>query len=349
MAASIPEAPTGRIPPWAKKVVPVFVSLLILYYYFHDENWQELWKACRNANLWVAMAAVAIPQLIFWLFEALIYDRHITWFHGPVPFWKLFWVRGAIYILQLINTSIGGGGIFLYLQRKTLMTWRKLLGIMLFRAGLTLWGIGVLMIPATLAVHYYGLADKIVLKLYVWWPLLIFGVFWMTEAWFVWHHKKNFGLSKIVVRNRESEFWTAFRTATRSQWLLTWAITLPPFILMLVGFYFATLAFGVKVPFIEFMVVSPLAVLIMDLPVAFGGFGTATLAWMTFFGEYGVEIEDDIKALTLFIPLARGITRALIGMASLRPALRDIYTLSLVSRKEEPEAPQAPALEEEEA
>jgi len=102
-------------------------------------------------------------------------------------------------------------------------------------------------------------------------------------------------------------------------------MALPPFILALVGYYFLTLAFGVKVPFLEFMVVSPLVVAIMDLPIAFGGFGTATVAWLTFFGDYGSE--TDIRALTLFLPVARGITRAGIGMVSLRPALKEIYSL----------------------
>ena len=104
-------------------------------------------------------------------------------------------------------------------------------------------------------------------------------------------------------------------------------------LLALVGMYFLTLAFGVRVPFLEFMVVSPIAVAIMDMPLAFAGFGTATLAWVIFFGDYGSA--ENIAALTLFLPFSRSICRAAIGLVSLRPALKDIYTLSLTSPKRE--------------
>jgi len=72
----------------------VVISLGILYYYFHDEDWNKIWEACKYANLALALLAIVIPQLIFWFFEALIYDRHLEWFHAPFPFWRFFWVRG---------------------------------------------------------------------------------------------------------------------------------------------------------------------------------------------------------------------------------------------------------------
>ncbi len=348
MSESIQQPLTGRIPPWAKKVVPVIVSLAILYYYFHNQNWTDIIDACRRANIYLAILAIFIPQIIYWFFEALIVDRHFEWFHGPFDLRKFFWVRGSIYILQFINTALSGGGYLLYLQRKTGITWARLMGIMLFRFGMTMWGICLFMIPATLAMHYYGLVEKIEINIYIWWFfLLVPGLFWMTEAWLFWHHKVNFRISRFVVRDRNSDFWTAFNKASRKRWLLTWAMTLPPFFLMMIGFYFLNLAFDVNVPFLEFMVVGPLAMIIMDLPIAFAGFGTATIAWKALFGDYGSDL--DIAALTLFLPFARAACRAMIGLVSLRPALRDIYTLSLTAPKTETAQQPAPAMEQEEA
>lgn len=315
-----------RVPSWAKKILPVFISFLILYYYFHDQDWQSIINACTRADMTIALAAVFIPQFVFWFFEVLVMDRLMTWFHKPFPAKEYFWARGAIYILQFVTAALGSGGILLYIQRKTGVSWQRLMGIMLFRVGLMLWGICIFMIIATLAMHYYGLAEKANLNMYVWWAILIFpGLLWMIQSWMTWHHNRMFGLSKLVVRNRESDFWTAFRMASKKQWFLTWAMTLPPFFLVIVGFYFLTLAFDVKVPLIEFMVLSPLALLIMDLPVAFAGFGTATVAWLIFFGDYGSE--DNIKALTLFLPFTRAAFRGLIAIVSLKPAIRDIYDM----------------------
>jgi len=325
MANSTSTSP-ARIPPWAKKVLPLLVSALILYYYFHDQDWLALWAATRRANLWLAVAAIVLPQVCFWVLDVYLTERTMVWFHGPFPLKNYFWVRGAIYILSIVNYGLSGGGVLLYLQRRGQISWRKLFGILLFRLGLAMWAIVLFLIPATLAMHYYGLAEKAKINLWVWWALLIFGLGWMIEAWFVWHHHLLFGLSKIVVRDRESEFWTAFRLATRGQWLWTGFLSLAPLLFFLLGYYALTWAFDVKVPFWLFMALSPLAMLIVDLPIAFSGFGTATLAWMTFFGDYGSP--EDIAALSLFLPMVTALCRALIGLVSLRPALADLATLS---------------------
>ncbi len=335
--AELEPFPAARIPGWIKRVVPVVVSALILYYYFRDQDWAGLWASVKGAHLVLGVLSLAAPQLLFWFFDVLIVERHLTWFHGPFSWRDYLWARGAIYILQLANTAVGGiGGVLLYIKRKSCITWKKLMGILLFRFGLTLWGIGIFMIPATLAIHHYGLADKVRLNLWAWWALLIFGVVYLVQSWVTWHHDKHFGLSKLVVRDKDSEFWTAFRTASRRQWFLTWAMALPPFFLMLAGFYFTALAFGIEIPLVEFMVLSPLFLLIMDLPIAFAGFGTATMAWMVFFGDYGSE--EAIAAVTLFIPFVRGASRSMIGLVSLSPAIKELDKLL------SPEPVQAPTV-----
>jgi len=108
---------------------------------------------------------------------------------------------------------------------------------------------------------------------------------------------------------------------------------------------FLALAFEVKVPFLQFMVFSPLVMLITDLPIAFAGFGTATLAWVIFFRDYGST--EDLAALTLFLPFTRSVCRALIGLVSLRPAFQDISTLSLTPGTET-EQPAPTTIEEKE-
>ena len=90
MADTLTETKPPRIPPWIKKAVPVLVSLAILYYYFHDQDWGELKAACLWVNLWLAVIAIGAPQLVFWFFEALLFERHLKWFHGRVPFWDYF-------------------------------------------------------------------------------------------------------------------------------------------------------------------------------------------------------------------------------------------------------------------
>jgi len=318
------------IPGWAKRVIPILVSVLILYYYFHDRNWHELLDATRQARLWLALLAAATPQLVMWFTTVLLTEWTMVWFHGPFSFWKYFWVRGAIFILQMINNPLAAGGSLLYIQRKTGIGWARLLGIMGFRFQLAIWGFSVLMIPATLAMHYYGMTEAVKINMRIWWAFLISQVIFLIGSWIFWHHKLDITLlGKVVVRDRESEFWRAFNMATPKEWLLTWAVILPQILIALVSYYFLARAFEVNVPFWECLVVMPLVLMIANLPIAFGGFGTTTVAWFAFFGDYGSE--ENIAALTLFIPTARAVIRAVIGLVSLQPAFRDLTTLSLLS------------------
>ena len=120
-----------------KKIVPIVISLSIIYYYFHNQNWIQLFAITRKVKLINVIMAIALPQLIFWLFEVLITKQHIIWFHGKFSFKDFLWVRGAIYLLGMINTSLGFGGVFVYIWKKLKISWIKLSGIMVFRYLLT--------------------------------------------------------------------------------------------------------------------------------------------------------------------------------------------------------------------
>jgi len=119
-----------------KKIVPIVISLSIIYYYFHNQNWIQLFAITRKVKLINAIMAIALPQLIFWLFEVLITERHIIWFHGKFSFKDFLWVRGAIYLLVMINTSLGFGGVFVYIWKKSKISWIKLSGIKVFGISL---------------------------------------------------------------------------------------------------------------------------------------------------------------------------------------------------------------------
>jgi len=314
-----------QIPAWLKKFTLLLVSGIILYYYFRNYNWAKILRAIQSSHFTLAIISTVIPQLFFWYFEVLITERHIVWFHGPFSFKEFLWARGAIYLMVMINPSLGFGGVSLYLWRKAQIKWTKLWGIMLFRFLLSIWGICIALIPATLGIQLYWAKEYSIIYFYVWYAILFIMFFWMIETWVFWQRKKYSGLNKLIIRNPESDLWIAFRKSTRNQWILTWIMGITPFMLYLIGIYFLSLAFEVNIPFLKFMVLSPIAMVIADIPFSFAGFGTTTMAFITFFGNYGSP--ESIAALTLFFPFARTAVRALIGLISIRYASQDINSL----------------------
>lgn len=325
---SNPEIKPPKVPGWVKKVIPALISAGILSYYLRGQDWGQLREACLRANLGLAVLAVVIPQLVQWFLGTLIVERQFKWFHGPFPFRGYFWVRGGAYILFFVNNALGGSGLLLYQKLKGRITWRKLMGLLLFRVGVGFgWGMMFVMIPATIALHHYGLAAKANLNLQLWWGILLLpGLLFLISTWLFWFYQFDpVGLGAFIVRDHNDEFWTAFRAARPRHWILTWIMSVPSVLVLVAGFYVLSLAFHMKIPAVEFMVVMPLALMVIDLPVAFAGFGTATMAWMLFFGDYASE--QDIVALTLFFPFCRTVCRLLIGVFSLRPALKEINSL----------------------
>lgn len=318
--------PRTRAERIVRGLIPPAVSAAILYYFLRDQDWVALGQAAMRANLALAIPAIIIPQLVSWVLGTVVVERTFRWFHAPFPWLTYFWVRGAGYILSFVNTALGAGGLMLYQQRRARIGWSKLWGIVLFRVGLGLWGIVLVMIPCTLLMQQEGLGARTGLDLDIWWAVLAFGAAWLAEAWLHFHHGIELGFSRRIEGRRGLEFWTAFRTSTPRHWVLMWLYVLPQYFSMVIGYYFLNLAFGIDAPFVETLVSMPFAFLIMELPIAFSGFGTATLAWTTFFGSYGDP--NDIAALTLALPSGRLLTRAAIGALSLGPGMRELSRMA---------------------
>jgi len=314
-------AKVGRIPWWVKTVAPLLISAGILYYYLHNENWGALWAAMAQSYIPLAVLALVITQLCFWCFDSLATHRAIVWFHGPFSFRAIFRVKGATFLLSMVSGPLQAGGMLAFILKKTDVTIRKFIGMMLFKVGLGAWGFNVYITIATAAACYYHLDIAKHINLWIWWGLIIGGQVWLIEAWLFWHHGVNIGFSRFIV-NRESEFWSAWVQAKRRHWCLMWAMTLPSYLSLFLGYYIIAVSFNIHVPFWKFMAMIPLVVGISNLPVAFGGYGTTTLAWVTFFPEYGTP--ERLAAISLFIPTAKMLCRAIIGVVNLPSVLKDL-------------------------
>ena len=310
-----------QVPGWIKKSFLICISGIILFYYFHSYNWLDVLDAVKRSNFILAFISILIPQLFFWYIEVYITKLHVNWFHGNFSFKDYFWIRGAIYFLVMINPSVGLGGIAFYVKNKAGMSWGKLFGILVFRYLLTIWGMSILLIPVTFIMKTHWINDYSGFNLKIWWVSLSFMVLWMFGTWLYWYNKKRHNLG-VFSKGRKSEFWTAFRMATPKQWLITWLVGLAPYIVYIAGIYLQSYAFGMRIPLLRYIIVSPIAIVVADLPIAFSGFGTTTMSFVTFFGKYG--LPESIAAFTLFLPFSRAVVRALIGLVSIRFASQEI-------------------------
>lgn len=314
-----------KIPNWLKTIVTIFVSIVILYYYLHHQNWGELRNALKMANVPVALFGVMFPQLILWIFDSLSMQKIVKWYHAPVPYRDIFFIRGASYLLGIVNNSLARGGILLYLMRKADIGARKIMGMQIHWFLVWFWGFNIYLALVTAAAQYLDLGIGQNLNMTAWWIYISVNGYWFIEQWLFWHNNINIGLSKYFI-NKGNEFWSAWALSRPRNWLLIWAMTLPSYINIFVCYYFVALSFGIKAPFINFMVMVPFTLMLSNIPIAFGGYGTTTFAWTLFFSSHAAPAQ--IAALSIFIPTARLLFRCVIGAVCIPFTIKELGSLN---------------------
>ncbi|MBL4866839.1 MAG: hypothetical protein JKY67_10755 [Pseudomonadales bacterium] len=334
-----------KIPNWIKTAVALTVSLFFLVYYFRDIDWSEVSIAIANANLTLAIFSLLISQIIFWIFDVYQRDRHFTWFHGPFPWKDYFWVRGALYLIMMFNTSIAMAGLAVYLKKRTHVSWTRFFAIAWFRLVLHISGWTLVLAAITAGFIFTGTTDKLSFSMYpygyLWIAFLVSGILSFIDIWLLYFHNIKIGLWQFLIKDAKHEFWRPFAIATRMQWVLTMVWGVVPVAIICVGFWFYAYAFGVEIPIFYFGITILLVLTIADSPLSFAGFGTTTLAWVLFYEDYATEAV--MASLTLTLPLARMFVRAFVGLICLKPAIVDIQEMFEVKKQNEtPKWPRFP-------
>ena len=164
-----------------RRVITLLVSIAILSFYFRKIEWHELAKAFGSADLWLFFPARLGQVLLYLFIDVYLLQRLIVWFHKPISYRKVLYGRASLYLFSLINPQLANGGMFLYLMRKAEISWKKLLGLVIFRLAWSVWSLnfGVsLVLAATflLKLNYNApVSMKLILgTLFTIWASLVF-------------------------------------------------------------------------------------------------------------------------------------------------------------------------------
>ena len=306
-------------------ILAVVFSLSLLIYYLHDQDWFLIAHAAQQANLYLAFAAVFVLVLNMWLFEVYFRGSHFIWFHGSFPWHDYFWMSGALFLILLINGPLSGAARVLYVVKKTQATWTLYFGIALFRIILRAGSLALVMIPLTFFVYDLPVFANSRFTLIYWFVFIVWNLGVLADFYFVFFHQKYFGFSRLVKHKLQHELFKPFQMATRFQWLWTMTIGFIPFCIFIACYWVMAYAFGIVIPLFYFMICFIFVLLLSNLPLSFGGFGTTTMAWMLFFSDYASEAN--LLSFTLFLPLALLLIQGLVGVFCLKPALGDLGVL----------------------
>lgn len=257
------------------------MALVTLAYLFARITWEDLLEALRSGP-WLLLAAYTVLQSLL----TLLADAYATCVSLRVMSLNrrlsvIFLVRGATYLLGILNYTLGHGAMGFYLQRCGLTTARAT-GIVLFLLAVNL---GVLLGMSGLGLLAAGLPGAGLLS-----PSAI--AFYLAGA-------TIFYLTVIFLRPRFLQGWqltAPLLEANLHGHLRAAAGRVPHVLILILGTWGGLRLWGIPVPLPQGLVVIPVILFLSALPITPAGLGTFQAAMVILISPYVPLANPEARA-----------------------------------------------------
>ena len=310
---------------FARRAVPALLTAAFFYYVLQRIPYERLLTALSEAD-YVLFLTFMIPNTVAYvLWDTLVLATAVRWFHGPVRYRDLLPVRGASYIVSVVNTNAGRGALAVFVGRLLGRPFLQIGSTVIF---LLLTEYTHLVAWATLGIVAFGSEATQPL---LWVPPAV-AAFWLL--FFAYARAGRVSADDTVASgfSRKASHWLAapwrgslmrtFRLAPPRRYVQTVLLRMPLFFLSLCLHYFAAPAFGITIPFGYMLTFLPVVFMVAALPITVARVGTTQAAWLLLFG--GIVPPDRLLAFSLATGLTFALTRALVGVFLLPFAYRDL-------------------------
>ena len=131
-AATQEELPGGTS--HRKKIIPYIVTLLIFAFIFWRIPMGRVGAALENVPI-VKFFCVFMPfSVVYWVVDSVCLTWVVQRFNAPLRLRDIMPICASMYLLALINTNLGQGGVAWYLHRKAGIPFLEVLSSILFIA-----------------------------------------------------------------------------------------------------------------------------------------------------------------------------------------------------------------------
>jgi hypothetical protein len=267
-----------------KKIGPVLgwvVTIAILVYLFRRIDIAEVGKAILSAAWWTIPASAALVIAVY-LADSFAIKKTFGWFVAPLSYREVLVVRGATYILALVNYTVGQGAIVYFVNRSR--------GVPVLRgtaAVLLVMGVNILMLLVLASIGLVVSPDV---------PQVLRLIVLVAYA----------GLAIYVVLVAAKPRWLVSRpifdvllSAGVAGHLRAMAVRVPHILSLMVFTWTSLAAFGVVVPIAKAILCLPIVYFVAVLPISFQGLGTSQAMFIHFFAAYAPGTTDKARAAVI--------------------------------------------------
>jgi len=297
----------------ALRSVPWLTTILILGAVFWVVPFYEVWKALGNARTLPYFMLMAPYSLAFFLVDTFCLTTVIRWFNCPVAYRDILPVRAVTYLLSIVNSSLGQGGVALYLNRRERIPLLEVTGSVVFLGFVEIYqltfysSVGFLLAPA----GYYLPLRPVYVALYGYLAahLLIFS---LKPRWLAFLYE-----AKLLKAFSKAEVW---------RYLLLLAYKSPNFLMAVLVHYFALKFFDIDIPILDLLLFLPIIFFCAALPIGVAHLGTPQLAWVYFFNQLrDYASAADLLAYSLSAHFTFMLANGTLGLFFLPRAARELW------------------------
>jgi hypothetical protein len=321
-----------RVQPW-RKALPYFGTLLIFALIFWRIPLGKVAGALEQAPA-LKFFGVFLPySAIYWIIDSACLTWVVRRFNKSLSFREILPIRASMYLLSLINTNLGQGGVAWYLHRKMQVPFLEILSSILFIALLEVYQ---LFLFSTAGVVLYRPASVEQTEL-VHVLRLVYGVAWGALAAMIifWAQaRRHSKVREWISESRGGAISRTFVAARPLDYLIVLAIKAPSFALALLAQHFALALYGIAIPFAKLVLFLPLVFLAAALPIAVAHLGTSQAAWLLFFS--GNASAAKILAYSLAAHFTFMLCNGFLGLLFLTHASRELTALETAARAQPP-------------
>lgn len=311
-----PAAPQKRSPSPLVRVlrvlVPWVLTVAIFAFLLARIPVEKVVESIAQAR-WGLYIALMLPYSVaYFLLDSLAVTIVVRRFHAPVRYRDILPVRAVTYVLALVNSNVGQGGLALWLHRRENVPFFAMAGSFVFLAFIEVYQ---LVIYSSVGVALTGTRVPGLGAAYV--------VLYVALAAFLFYFA---GLRSLGVSRPAPGLLATFGRARLVDYLVVLAVKSTSLLLAIVTHWAALQLWGMYVPLEAMLANLPLIFLASAVPLTVAKLGTSQAAWIYLLGAYAPEAG--LLAYSLAAHLTFLVLNAVIGVVFLPRAGREIWELA---------------------
>lgn len=318
-------------------VIPYIITIIIFYLIFRNEDFGEIWRDLKEADLSLFLPAMAIFVTVFFLADVFTFGQAYKWFNTRMTVKEMMECRAGPYVVQIGLAPLAEVLFPLYMWRKKGVRITETLSSNLWTMIVDQSAVFTVLTAAVVYSLVTGLVPEIN---WVWLAVCIgFWVLFLGNIAF-WHSRYQGKAANWIAEKSSAQVadhipkWrelllriapgliTLLRTFSIARWhhyIRIFLVRLAMLAFNLVSNFAALMALDVTPPIPLILVGVPLIMLSVFMPISVGGYGgPQALAWLFFVKVVPCASPEVITAYSLLWSTGFLIGRAFWGLIFIR-------------------------------